>query len=340
MSPTLITNPTTFDAALRRLARAHVLQTSHWAALKAPTWSSEHYLWGSPEQPDSAATILTRRLGRLPIRIQYVPKGPVTTDPGQWQDRLSWLEQHAASSGALFIKIDPDIDEESEIGQHVVGNLGRRGWVFSREQIQFRSTVVSDLSAEEDVLLAEMKQKTRYNIRLAGRKGVQVRISDDYVTFYQLYAQTAARDGFLIRPQDYYQTVMPRMQGNGLGQLLLAEVEGEAVAGLFLFRLGATAWYFYGASSNAHRKLMPNYLLQWEAMRWAKDHGCSRYDWWGAPDERVETDPMWGVYRFKEGFGGRYRRWIGAWDYAPRPRLYYYYTQMMPKVLHAMRRRA
>ena len=200
--------------------------------------------------------------------------------------------------------------------------------------------MLSDLAMDEEAMLAGMKSKTRYNIRLAGRRGVDVQPSDDFETFYDLYLDTSIRDGFLIRPQDYYLAVMERMKNNGLGQLLLADVDGEVVSGVFLFRFGPTAWYFYGASSDQHRRDMPAYLLQWEAMRWAKAHGCTTYDWWGAPDELDEDDRMWGVYRFKQGFGGQFTRWIGAWDFAPRPRLYRYYTQIMPRVLDWMRSRA
>ena len=341
LSPTPVTNPTEFDAALLRLPRPHVLQTSHWAALKAPFWTPDHYLWGSLDQPQAAATVLTRRWGRLPLRIQYIPKGPLASaDIGQWLEILTWLEEHAKRSGALFLKIDPDVDAESELGQALVEHLQMRGWIFSEDQVQFRNTMLSDLAMDEDALLAGMKQKTRYNIRLAGRRGVRVQTSDDFETFYDLYAETASRDGFLIRPQDYYLAVMKRMQDNGLGQLLLADVEGEIVSGVFLFRFGSTAWYFYGASSDQHRRDMPAYLLQWEAMRWAKTQGCTTYDWWGAPDELGEDDRMWGVYRFKQGFGGQFTRWIGAWDYAPRPKFYRYYTQAMPRLLDWMRRRA
>lgn len=338
-SPTLITDPALFDAALLHFARPHVLQSSHWAALKAPIWSAEHVLWGAPDQPAAAATVLTRRLGRLPLRIQYAPKGPlVPADLDRWEGVLGWLEAHAKQSGALFIKIDPDVDAKSELGRALAARLQARGWQFSAEQIQFRNTVLSDLTVGEEALLAGMKQKTRYNIRLAGRKGVAAQPRSDFEAFVDLYAQTAARDGFLIRPKKYYLEVMARLQGHGLGQLLLAEAEGEAVAGLFLFRFGPTAWYFYGASSQRQRQLMPNYLLQWEALRWALAQGCTTYDWWGAPDELVESDPMWGVYRFKEGFGGTFTRWIGAWDYAPRPRLYDFYRRTMPRVLDWMRR--
>ena len=341
MTPTLVTDPAIFDAALLRLPRPHVLQTSHWAALKAPFWTPDHYLWGSLDQPQAAATVLTRRWGRLPLRIQYVPKGPLApADLDQWAEILAWLEEHAQRSGALFLKIDPDVDADSEMGKALVGHLQARGWIFSEDQVQFRNTMLSDLAMDEEVIMAGMKQKTRYNIRLAGRRGVRVEPSDDYETFYDLYAETSARDGFLIRPQDYYLAVMRQMQDNGLGQLLLADVQEEIVSGVFLFRFGSTAWYFYGASSDSHRRDMPAYLLQWEAMRWAKAQGCATYDWWGAPDELGEDDRMWGVYRFKQGFGGEFRRWIGAWDFTPRPRLYRTYTQAMPRLLDWLRRRA
>ncbi len=330
----------TFDAALLHFARPHVLQTSHWAALKAPVWTAEHLLWGEPAAPLAAATLLTRRWGRSPARILYAPKGPLLSpDLDRWEDLLEALEQQARQRRALFVKIDPDVEAESERGQRLRECLLARGWVFSAEQIQFRNTVLSDLAGDEEALLAGMKQKTRYNIRLAERKGVIVRTSDDFECFYRLYAETSARDGFLIRPRDYHLEVVGRMQNAGLGQLLLAEVAGEPVAGLFLLRFGPTAWYFYGASSERQREFMPNHLLQWEAMRWAKAQGCTTYDWWGAPDRLDEADPMWGVYRFKEGFGGRFTPWIGAWDFAPRPLLYRAYTQAMPRVLAIMRRR-
>ena len=333
--------PRSFDELLLRFERPHVLQTSHWAALKAPLWEAERLAWGPDDRPRAAAAILTRRLPRLPVRIQYVPKGPVARqDMAAWREALAGLEERARASGALFIKIDPDVDAESEFGKALMAELRARGWVFSAEQIQFRNTMLSDLTAGEDALLAGMKQKTRYNVRLAARRGVRVSASDDFETFYALYRETAARDRFLIRPKAYYLAVMSRMQTAGLGQLLLADVEGEPVAGLFLFRFGPTAWYFYGASSGRHRKLMPTYLLQWEAMRWAMNQGCAVYDWWGAPNELSEDDPMWGVYRFKAGFGGRFTRWIGAWDYAPRPALYRAYTRLMPRVLDWMRRRS
>ena len=336
MTQKRVVDAASFDAQLLRHARPHILQSSHWAALKAPVWSAQHLVWGD----EAAATILSRKLSPLPVQIHYAPKGPIArADLDVWQQLLPELEAHARQQRALFIKIDPDVPAESALGNALTDLLQARGWVFSADQVQYRNTVLSDLRGDEAALLAGMKSKTRYNIRLAGRRGVVVTASDDFDTFYQLYAETAARDGFLIRPRAYYLQVMQRLQGASLGQLLLAQREHQVLAGLFLFRFGPTAWYFYGASSNEGRRHMPTYLLQWEAMRWARAQGCTTYDWWGAPDELTEDDPMWGVYRFKEGFGGQFTRWIGAWDYAPNKTLYRAYTKIRPKLLDFMHKR-
>ena len=123
----------------------------------------------------------------------------------------------------------------------------------------------------------------------------------------------------------------------GMAQLLLAWYGGEPIAGLILYRFGPTAWYMYGASSGRHRDRMPNYLLQWEAIRWAKGQGCTTYDLWGAPDTLDQADPMWGVYRFKEGLGGKLFRGIGAYDYPSSRARYIAYSRIMPRILDIMR---
>ncbi|MBI4769845.1 MAG: peptidoglycan bridge formation glycyltransferase FemA/FemB family protein, partial [Chloroflexi bacterium] len=132
----------------------------------------------------------------------------------------------------------------------------------------------------------------------------------------------------------------PDSSTRGLAESLIAEVEGAPVAAVIAFRFGDRAWYMYGMSSEAHREKMPNHLLQWEAMRRARAAGCTVYDFWGAPDDFDERDPMWGVFRFKEGFGGQVVRTLGAWDFPASRPLYWLYTQAMPKVLEAMRLRS
>jgi lipid II:glycine glycyltransferase (peptidoglycan interpeptide bridge formation enzyme) len=219
--------------------------------------------------------------------------------------------------------------------------LAQRGWTLSRDQVQFRNTVTLDLRGSEADLLAGMKQKTRYNLRLAERKGVRVRAGSaaDLDLLYRLYAETSLRDGFVIRGQDYYQAAWGRFMRAGLAQPLLAEVDGEPVAALVVFHFARTAWYMYGMSRAAHRDKMPNHLLQWHAIRRARAQGCDTYDFWGAPDAFVESDPLWGVWKFKEGFGGQVVRHLGAWDYAPSAAMYGLYTRVLPRVLNLMRRR-
>jgi peptidoglycan pentaglycine glycine transferase (the first glycine) len=261
---------------------------------------------------------------------------------------LAQLEKVARRERAILIKIDPDVvkawgeaqERPSPLGSQFIRELRTRGWLFSNEQIQFRNTVELYLEPSEAELLAQMKQKTRYNIRYAGRKGITVRPGSpaDFETILQMYRATAARDGFTIRPPDYYRDAWNSFYQAGMAQPLLAEYEGEPVAAVILVKFGDKTIYMYGASTEKERQRMPNYLLQWEAIRWAKEQGCRTYDFWGAPDEFIESDPLWGVWRFKAGFSGDVVHHIGAWDYPVRPLLYRLYTQLLPRYLAWLRR--
>jgi peptidoglycan pentaglycine glycine transferase (the first glycine) len=342
------------------LPGAHVLQTWEWAQVKAQFgWEPDPRVWRDENGKVIAAAMLLQR--SIPmrgfsahLRVMYAPKGPLL----DWSDTLlrrrvlGDLAQLARKSGGIFIKIDPDIKlgtgvpgdpgaSEDPIGQVVIADLNKAGWLFSEEQIQFRNTVLVDLCAGEQALLAGMKQKTRYNIRLAGRKGVCVRQGKqaDLEALYKLYAETSTRDGFVIRDEAYYRAVWTTFMQAGMAEPLVAEVEGEMVAAVIIFRFASRAWFLYGMSCVEHREKMPNHLLQWEAMRRARANGCQVYDMWGAPDVFDEGDPLWGVYRFKEGFGGQVVRGLGAWDLPVRPVFYRLYTQILPRLLKVMRRR-
>ena len=331
-----------WNQALLRLPRPHVLQSWEWGQFKARHgWSAERWLWqASDSTPRAAALILQRRVSRLPWSILYVPKGPIVdpSDAGVGNAVLAHLEQMVRERWAIQVKIDPDVPADDP---SILDRLGARGWRPSQEQIQFRNTMTLDLTQSEDELLAGMKSKWRYNVRLAGRRGVVVRPGTvgDLPQLYQMYRETALRDGFVIRPQAYYQDAWGSFIQTGLAQPLIAEIEGEAIAMLILFCFGDRAWYMYGASRNQHREKMPNHLLQWEAMRWARANGCTVYDFWGAPDVLDEHDSMWGVYRFKQGFGATFVQHLGAYDY-PASRLgYWVYHVVVPRLLALMRRR-
>ena len=359
LTVTPITDRETWHALLRPLPAAHVLQTWDWGDFKRDEigWVPERLAFRDESGATvAAASVLTRRVG--PLRVMYVPKGPALDwhNPALMSEVLAYLEALTRRRRAIWLKIDPDavagtgipggVDpdrppRDDPAGQAVLALLRERGWRFSTSQVQFRNTLTLDLRQSEEALLAGMNQSTRRKVRLAIKHGVTVRLAesaDDFDTLYALYRVTGERQGFLIRPPDYYRAAWSRFIAGGLAVAFLAEWEGRALAGLVLFHFGPKAWYFYGMSSNEERERMPTYLLQWEAIRWARAHGYPTYDFWGAPDEFHPDAPMWGVYRFKDGFGGTVVRHIGAWDYAPSRALYALYERVMPRVLAAMRR--
>ena len=384
-----------WNALIASLPNPHFLQTYEWGQVKSQGgWQPFYALWSEkdfsisnhlptsqpsnhptfqPSNPKAAALILKKTIIRRGLAarlcILYCPKGPLL----DWNDLplrkrvLDDLQAFARQQGAIFLKLDPDVVLGSGIpgeqdavtepgGEAVRADLSARGWRFSAEQIQFRNTVLLNVAASEEEMLARMKQKTRYNVRLASKKGVSVRAGTqaDFPLLYRMYAETSVRDGFVIRDEAYYQTVWrtfaswkverrrpkPVEGVEGLKPFcepLIAEVENEPVAAVFLFAFAGRAYYVYGMSREAHREKMPTYLLQWEAIKWAKARDCQVYDLWGAPDVFDESDSMWGVFRFKQGLGGDVVRTLGAWDFVPTPLWYALYTQAMPKALDVMR---
>ncbi len=351
----LLSDLETWDAKIVHLPGVHLLQSRSWANFKSLYgWKPYPLIWVDENGYVNAAAMVLRRVLSPGIQMLYVPRGPML----DWSDVtlrtkvIADLEGFARQQGAIFIKMDPEIivgtgkpgDPNSHADDVCLGvedQLIRSRWLRSAEQIQFRNTVWIDLRGNENDWLNRMKQKTRYNLRLAERKGVLVRQGDarDFPLLYRMYAETSIRDGFVIRSEDYYTRVWQNFTEQGAAIPLIAEVDGNPVAALFLFWYAGRAWYLYGMSSEMHREKMPNYLLQWEAMRLAKLKGCEVYDLWGAPDIFDETDSMWGVYKFKEGLGGSVIRTSGAWDFVARPFLYGLSTHILPKVLNVMRRR-
>ena len=194
--------------------------------------------------------------------------------------------------------------------------------------IQPPSTVLVDLTVTEEEILARMKSKTRYNIRLAFRKGVNVTEegAGGIETWYRLYRETAQRDRIVIHSREYYKRLFKLADEYGEGapvlKLLIARVEDEPVAGIVLSIKGRVATYLYGASSEKRRNFMPAYALQWEAMKIAKARGCKVYDLFGIPPKADLSHSMHGLYRFKTGFGGSVFHRPGCWDFPLKKTLY------------------
>ncbi len=341
----------------KQFSPASLLQTWEWGEVKSHYgWKVEHKTWIDDKNAIRAAAMILKREQRIPIigsciRILYVPKGPLLDWQDEIRDRvLHDLVEYAREVGAASIKIDPDLiiargyegsDDytQNEPAQEIIHEMVNNGWIVSKQQIQFKNTFIIDLTKTEDEILAAMKQKTRYNIRLAGRKGVEVRKAglDELDKLYEMYAETSNRDGFIIRPKDYYLSLWQSFISEDMATALVAEVAGEMVAGLMLFHFGDRSWYLYGMSINKHRDKMPNYLLQWEAIRLSQEKGCRVYDLWGAPDVFNKTDRMWGVYRFKEGLGAKVVQTTGALDYPVSKIKYKIIQELLPRIQNITR---
>lgn len=320
-------SPTEWDAFISQFSNPHILQTSPWGQLKADFgWQLVHIA-----SRDCGAQILIKRI--VPgINFAYIPKGPIGVN---WDQLMPEIDAICRAKECVFVKIEPDYWIKDDPKQADINHQLPELFIQSQHSIQPMRTLVIDIAGEETQILGRMKQKTRYNINLALKKNVIVKPHTDLGTFYDLMEVTGQRDQFGIHNLAYYQRAYDLFHARDLCQLLLAEFEGAPIAALIIFRVGNRAWYFYGASSNLHRDRMPNYLLQWEAVRWAKSQGCCEYDLWGVPDVDLATleanfatrsDSLWGVYRFKRGFGGELKRSVGPWDRVYNPFLYKLYS--------------
>lgn len=332
-------NTEEWHAFLADCPEAHILQSAPWGELKK-TFGWEVVYWVSQAHGERiGAQILFRRLP-LGYRFAYIPKGPVGIGTGSadavltspaMKKFLAEVDVLCRQRKSIFLKIEPDILLS---GVHEEQQVVPSGFNLSQHSIQPLRTIVLDIGVSLEEVLARMKQKTRYNIRLAEKKGVQVRRTDSLETFYDLMQETGKRDRFGVHSQDYYRRAYELFRPLGACELFIAEYKGRALAAIMVFAWGQRAWYFYGASSSEHRELMPAYLVQWEAIRWAKSKGCLQYDLWGVPDvpeellERMfphRDDGLWGVYRFKRGFGGKVCRAAGPWDRVYNSFLYGFY---------------
>ena len=307
-----IVNLADWNQFLQRYPEAHLLQQGEWGQLKAGFGWQPFYLVNG----ETGAQVLFRSLPGG-FSLAYIPKGPVGPD---WDALWPEVDLLCRSKRTVFLRVEPD-DWEGEFSQPA--ELLAAGFQPSPHSLQPPRTVVMDIAGAEEEILAAMKQKTRYNIRLAERKEVVVQASDDLDTFADLMVVTGERDEFGVHTGDYYRRAYELFHPLGMAELFIASYWDKPLAGLMVFARGSRAWYLYGASNNEERNRMPTYGIQWAAIRWAKAQGCTSYDLWGVPDADEEileeqfserSDGLWGVYRFKRGFGGQVLRAEGAWD--------------------------
>lgn len=333
-------NAALFNDFVAAHPKGHILQSWQWGEVKKPAWQPLRLFIEQGGQPCAASLILQRKLPAGLGNIFYSPRGPVLDINNEelWQATVRAVRELAEKRGAIYWKIDPDIDIDFPEAAVWRGRLSAGGFVQAGagegfEGVQPRFVFRLDTHPTTEELLAACHQKTRYNIRLAGKKGVTIVSAagrEALPEFYRILTTTASRDHFLIRPYSYFERFYDNLQPVGLCELFMAYYEDEAIAGTLAFKMGEKAWYIYGASANSHRNLMPNYLIQWTMIEWAKANGCTMYDFRGVPGHVPEDHPLYGLVKFKKGFGGKYTEFIGEYDLPIRPGKYRLYNFLEP----------
>jgi lipid II:glycine glycyltransferase (peptidoglycan interpeptide bridge formation enzyme) len=292
----------------------HILQSRTWGEFKARHgWEPHHLVC---ELPGATIAVLALRR-RFPVfgDLWYTPKGPGVGNTDQLLELCRRLSELGLNG--FLLKVEPELEEDSVDP----GRLLEAGLVKAPADVQInRATVWVDLSPDEEVLLGSFKSKTRYNIRLAARKDVQVVDVDasqkNLDEMYRMMAATRDRAGFFLRPRSYYQDYWKLQAEQGQGRLFFARLDGEPLAGAFVTWLGTKAWFKDGGSVRKEQSRMPSYLLQWEIMRWLKARGLTSYDLVGVPprDEMAPDHSLHSLVQFKTGFSDDIVQYIGTWD--------------------------
>lgn len=231
----------------------------------------------------------------------YCPRGPMAASVAAFQAMVIAIADLGRQQGAMYAKIDPgrydfELPDDAFTSEFVMGTT-----------LQPRTTLLLDLRPTAEQLLAAMHQKTRYNIRLAEKKGVTVRwsVSDADIDFFlSLMHATAERQNIRLHSDRYYHTMIQTLHQTAKGELAIASLEGVPLAANLVIWHGQTATYLHGGSSDAQKEVMSPYLLQWRTIERAKEMGCTTYDFWGIAPPGAVGHRWAGITRFKEGFGG------------------------------------
>lgn len=325
-----------------------LLQSFEWGDLKRRSggWEPIRIAVVEDRRIVGAISVLKRNIPHTGKCIFYAPRGPVCgLDNVEILSALSdGVRERASREGAILLKIDPPVPIDEISAASKIESVG-----FRKIQdasgfggVQPRCVMQLDLSPSLDEILLACKPKWRYNIRLAEKKGVIVRsdcTKKDLKAFYEVLKETALRDRFLVRGFSYYEHMWDLLVEPGYARLFLAEYEGEVVSGALSFLFGDKCWYTYGASSNRHRNVMPNHLMQWRMITWAKEAGCIWYDFRGVSPQKEEApnDHLYGLNRFKEGFGAKFVEYIGEYDMPYSESWHWAWTKGKPKAIAFLR---
>lgn len=312
--------------------RCNFQQSLEWAKVKT-AWKSEVIL--SLDDDGNIIGSLCVWIRKIPVfgNIMYSARGPVCDIHNEevLKDLRDGANELAKKYNAFVIRIEPDIKKDDEEFRNIVTKLGfdiKDDSKNFKDEIQPRFVFRLDISGKtEDEIFSAFHQKTRYNVRLATKKGVVIKegTREDLKAFHDIMVETGKRDDFIIRSLEYFQKMYDELVPSGHMKLLMAYHEDKPIAGIIPIIYGKNVWYLYGASSNSHRNLMPNYLLQWTMIKEAINMGANMYDFRGVSGVVDENHPQYGLYRFKKGFNAEFTEFIGEVYIAYKPLRYKLY---------------
>ncbi|MBO0791394.1 MAG: peptidoglycan bridge formation glycyltransferase FemA/FemB family protein [Ktedonobacteraceae bacterium] len=340
MEAQMITDRQLWNDFVQSSACCNITQSYEWGDLAGYVGKKEALRIGVVDSSGKLCAAMLVLVADAPIikqRYFYAPRGPVIDDPDSpaLGVLLDYTRFWARKQNAFMLKVEPGVEDHN---LPWLAALRHHGFRINPHHAHIRHEWVLNIIPSEASLLSQMKPKWRYNIRLAERKGVTIRRgigTDDLDTFYELYTTTSQRDRFVINKKAYYADFLHLYGKTDQAILLLAEHEGIPIAGAVMAHVGPWCYYMYGASSNEQRERMPNHLIQWTGIQWAKSKGCYYYNFRGIPEVLEEGRELWGVYTFKRGFGGFPIHSLATHDLVYQPLIYEVYKNL----LHIKRQR-
>jgi lipid II:glycine glycyltransferase (peptidoglycan interpeptide bridge formation enzyme) len=313
-----------------------MMQGYEWGRFKVATGSWKVQRVGVEQNGEiiAGAQLLFRTLPFVPLTIAYLSKGPVVDLSDRQSTTMLWqaIHQAAQAQQAIFLMIEPNFPDNDQFRAH----LHQQGFHESHHTNHPHSTIIVNLTPDEDTLMKNMRKKTRQLIRKATRNGIEIIEGDHHnlAEFHHVLQTTAELKDISGHNLEFYQQAWQTYQPINAVKLFIAKHEQQTVAAKMVFRFGNRTMHLWGGTTRQGRALNASYLIQWESIKWAKQQGCHYSDLWGIPDEvgqmlkqgqdvpKDEHDGLWGVYSFKRGFGGEVESYIGTYDYIYKPAIY------------------
>ena len=331
-----------YEQFLQSNPKGHFAQTLQWAHLK-DMWHNEVVLsLDKNGRIKGSMSLLIRKIPFFNSTIMYSPRGPVCDiyDKDTIKELIDGAKELAKKHKSYVLKIDPDVPVTDEKFKSIMKECGFKSKSSKNfEGIQpnfvFRKNI-SGMSEQE--AFDSFHSKHRYNVRLSIKKGCSVKIGkrEDLKAFVDIMMETGVRDGFVPRSLEYFEKMYDEL--GDMMRLYLVYYDNKVISGAISILYGNKVWYLYGASSNEFRNVMPNYLMQWEMIKWAIEEKCDIYDFRGVSGDLDESNPMYGLYRFKKGFNGDLVEFVGALDYVFKPFMYFI-VEKGEKTYRELRRR-